>query len=87
MADAIRRSGSRLSAVTVEKLLDFGPVSVKDLPSIRRHLLSAAQQTFDSAFSKWTRAGEFKVEIVITSLYLTDPSVGRQTESHRFWWD
>jgi hypothetical protein len=57
VSDLIRRSCSRLSAVTVEKLLEFGPVSAKDLPSIRKNLISTAQQTFDSAFSKWTRAG------------------------------
>jgi hypothetical protein len=81
----VGRLSTRLSASTVEKLLEFGPVSVKDFSSIRKQLVSTAQQTFDSAFSKWTRAAEFKVEIVIVSLYLTDASVGKEREPGRFW--
>jgi hypothetical protein len=84
--DIIRRSETRLSSLIVEELSELGVVSIKDLSSIRRQLVSRAQETFDSVFSEWSRSDEFKVEFVITSLFLTDTSVGRtRFERERFW--
>jgi hypothetical protein len=82
----IRRSSTRIYSVTVNELLELGEVSVKNLPSIRQILVQKAQQTFDSSFSKWTRSEEFKVEIVIVSIFFTDGTVGKATRD-RFWWD
>ena len=85
VASIIRRSSTRLSSVIVHELSELGEISVKNLPSIRKQLVSQAQQAFDSSFSKWTRSVEFKVEIVIVSFFLTDGSVGKTTRN-RFWW-
>lgn len=84
--DIVRRSETRLSSLIVKEISNLGVVSMKDLSSIRRQLVSKAQQTFDSAFSKWSRSDEFKVEFVIISLFLTDASVGKtRVEKTRFW--
>lgn len=82
----IRRSRTRLSADIAKDLTVRGPIKVADLAALRAALEAKAQAAFDSVFSKWTRADVFKVEIVVTSIFFTDGSVGRTEESQRLWW-
>ena len=82
----IRRSRTRLSSRIVADVNARGVVTVKDLPELRKVLVADAQSAFDSVFSKWTRADVFTVDIVITSIFFTDGSVGRNERAGRFWW-
>jgi hypothetical protein len=44
-----------------------------------------AQSVFDKEYSKWSKASYFDVKIAITSLYLTDLSVGKAPTPRRWW--
>jgi len=87
VADIVRRSSVRLSSAITEELCNSYSAGLAPMHTVRSRLLAKAQQTFDSFFSRWEYAGEFKVEIVIVSIYLTDSSVGKATSSNRLWWD
>ena len=81
----VYRSATRLSAAILEGTLSSGPVEAKDLPALRKMLTEKAQKSFDSIFAKWTHSKAFKVEIVITSMYFTDGTVGANTSQRRWW--
>lgn len=82
----VRRSSTRLSSVIVKEIAGHGVVRVRDLPALRETLAGTAQQAFDSVFAKWKRADSFSVEIVVTSIYMTDGSVGRSDGGARVMW-
>lgn len=82
----VRRSGTRLASDVVKEILGRGVVRARDLAALRGALAAKAQQAFDSVFAKWTRADSFSVEIVVTSIYLTDGSVGSCQGGARVLW-
>ena len=83
VGDIVGKTNTRISAVTVTEILNQGFIGVTDFRSLKKMLESKAQATFDSIFSKWDYSSNYKVEIVINSLYLTDGSVGRLEGSPR----
>ena len=82
----VRRMEPRTSARVVDIVLAGGPVAPSQLSELRGRVLVAAQAEFDVAYAKWEHAPEFEVVLVVTSLYLTDGSVGRAPSSGRGWW-
>lgn len=75
LTDIIWRSQSRMDARIVDIVSATGPVA--DLSALKRQLTEAAQRVFSDAFSRWDKAKDYEVEIVVTSLYLTDLSSGK----------
>jgi hypothetical protein len=84
--DRSRRMEPRTSARVVDIVLAGGPVAPSQLSEVRGRVLAAAQAEFDAAYAKWEHAPEFEVALVVTSLYLTDGSVGRPANAGRGWW-
>lgn len=77
VSNIVQRFYVRLSSTIVEEILDYGRISVQDLAPLRDKLVNKAQSEFDQMFSKWSHSDEFDVEIVMTSIFLTDGNVGR----------
>lgn len=69
------RIADRIITVVYEHLDDF-PSSINTL---RLYIAREAQKVFDDVFSKWKHSDEWKVELLVTSLYFTDVSVPMQT--------
>ena len=84
-ARIVRRCTVRLCAVVVDDILKHGPLSAKDLHMVATSATAKAQETFDRVFKLWKKADKYQVEIVITSFFLTDVSVGR-APPRGFWW-
>ena len=82
----VRRMEPRTSARVVDIVLAGGPLAPSQLSELRGRVLAAAQAEFDVAYAKWEHAPEFDVALVVTSLYLTDGSVGRAPTGGRGWW-
>ncbi len=73
----VNRFYARMSSTIVLEILNYGRVSIQDLPSLRDVLVNKAQSEFNQVFSKWSNSDTFDVEIVLTALFLTDGTVGR----------
>lgn len=73
----VRRLETRVAARLSEVLSNLGEQSLSDTASLRRRVLSEAQTVVDEGLRQWEHAAEFRVEMVIASLYWTDASVGR----------
>jgi len=82
VSSIVQRYNSRLSAIIVKEILIYGNISVQDLLPLRDKLLEKAQEEFNQMFSKWTHADKFDVEIVLTSIFLTDGTVGRNNRAY-----
>ena len=70
LMDIISRSQPRMDARVVDIVSASGPVT--DLSALKRQITDAAQNVFTTAYSRWQKAKDYQVEIVVTSLYLTD---------------
>lgn len=81
----IYRSKTKLSAEIVKELTKRGVINISDMEKLRSELVDKAQTIFDAVFSKWTYSDAFDVDIVITSMYFTDGSVGKNESGRRFW--
>lgn len=81
----VRRLEPRIASRVVQTVLDAKAVTPAGLPSLRERIVAEAQSSFDAAFSKWTHAAEWNVELTVTSLYLTDGSVGRSPAGGGRW--
>jgi hypothetical protein len=82
----VRRMEPRIAARVVELALGAGPVGPGELRTLRGGIATEAQAAFDAAFARWKHAAAFEVDLVVTSLYLTDGSVGREVRGARRWW-
>jgi hypothetical protein len=82
----IQRAHTRISSALVQDVT-AGTISTSSgLVNLRDQVVKRASEVFNTAYSKWSHCGEFKVEIVVVSLYLTNGSVGRSPAQARFWW-
>jgi len=83
----VRRQQARISSRIVERLTSKGTISATAFPAVRAEVAELARGVFSDAYSKWSRAKDYGVEIVVTSFYLTDLSVGNTTVIRQSWWD
>ena len=81
----VQRFYPRMASEIVQVILNYGRISIQDLPPLRDKLVEKAQPDFDQIFSKWTNSDKFEVEIVLTAIFLTDGSVGRLSSRARHW--
>ncbi len=81
----VRRLEPRIASRVVQTVLEGKAVTPAGLPTLRERIVVEAQSSFDAAFSKWTHSAEWNVELTVTSLYLTDGSVGRSPAGSGRW--
>ena len=74
--EILDRSKTTLSSEIVKEVTMRGEVKVTEIDELRKALENKAQRTFDSIFSEWKSSNLYKVDIVITSIFFTDGSVG-----------
>jgi hypothetical protein len=82
----LRRLETRVAARLSEVLSSLGEQSLSDTPALRKTVLTEAQAVVDEALRQWEHGSEYRVEIVIASLYWTDASVGRPQQQRGGWW-
>ena len=73
----LHRLGTRVAARLSEVLSGLGEQSLSDTSALRQRVLTESQTVVDDALRQWEHGGDYRVEIVIASLYWTDASVGR----------
>lgn len=83
--EIVRRAHARIAAELVAGIADGKMDAGKGLAGLRAQLQHKAQATFDPIYAKWAHANDLRVELVLTSLFITDGSVGR-SRSNGFWW-
>jgi hypothetical protein len=86
VTDILQRLEPRISARVVEVLSDKKMSSLDDMPALRVQMAQEAQAVVDEAMRHWQHGAEYEVKILVTSLYWTDPSVGRSPAVLRSWW-
>ena len=87
VADIVRRQQTRINAQIVGLLTEKSSLSTDTLASLRAQILNAAQEVFSKAYGQWSHAKDFDVQIVVTSFYLTDLSVGGAGQRRAGFWD
>ena len=80
----LRRMETRVAARLSEVLSGLGAQSLSDTAALRQRVLTEAQTVVDEALRQWEYGADYRVEIVIASLYWTDASVGR-VQQQRGW--
>jgi hypothetical protein len=87
LQDIVRRSEHRIAARLSEVLSGLGEQSPGDTAALRQRVLTEAQPLVDEALRQWEHGSDYRVDIVVESLYWTDSSVGRLGRSRSSWWD
>ena len=82
----LRRMESRVASRLSEALSGLGEQSLSDTAALRQKVLREAQVVVDEALRQWEHGSDYRVEIVIASLYWTDASVGRLQQQRGSWW-
>ena len=83
----VRRTEARVAARLVQALSALGGQSIDRTDELRGRVAAEAQGAVDEAMRPWKRASEYRVEVSVTRLYWTDPSVGAPAPRRRFPWD
>ena len=84
LLDLIRRQEPRIASRVVAAVVADEKVLLR-LAVLREELTAIAQRTIEEAVSRWAEHESFTVEAVVTSLEVTDGSVGR-TPRPRWGW-
>jgi hypothetical protein len=83
--EIIHRAYTRIAAQLIDDVASGRIDTSKGLSDIRVQLLASATKTFTPIFSTWSHSEDMSVEIIITSLFFTDGSVGKSSPQNRFW--
>jgi len=87
--DILRRSDARIAGHVGEVLGNSSSerVGPDRTMVLRKMAQTAAQAVVDDTMQKWQHGADYRVEIIVTDLYWTDPSVGRSHPDRMgFWW-
>lgn len=84
--EIINRTHTRIAAQLVDDVTSGKIDTSKGLADIRLQLLTNATKIFTPIYAKWTHSEDIQVEIVVTSLFFTDGSVGKSAQQGRFAW-
>jgi hypothetical protein len=83
----LQRVETRVAARLTEVLSGLGEQTLDNTRALRPRIQKEAQEIVDDAIRRWQFGNDFKVEVVITSLYWTDASVGKPAgNGGRGWW-
>jgi len=85
VAGVLRRTEGRITAQATAELASRTSLPTASLGKVRDELIRAAQTTLDAAVTRWRSRDSFRIEAVITSIYFTNGSVGRQRAAERWW--
>jgi hypothetical protein len=90
LRNLIDRLDGRVRARLIEVLYDTtsnsGSQSVYTTAELRRSIVAEAQAIVDAGLRQWVHAADYKVEVVLVSLYWTDGSVGQTSNRGMGWW-
>jgi hypothetical protein len=81
----LQRLEIRVNARLSEVLSQLQPQSLKDTATLRAIARDAANSVVKEGLAQWEYGENYKVEIVIESLYWTDSSVGRAAQPRGRW--
>lgn len=82
----LQRLQSRVAARLSEMLSGLGEQSLTDTEALRQKILTETQAVVDEALLQWEHGSDYRVVMVIPSLYWTDASVGRSQPQNRWLW-
>ena len=80
----LRRMETRVAARLSEVLGGLGWQTLADTPALRQQVLKESQAVVDEALRQWKYGADYKIEMVVASLYWTDASVGRPQRESRW---
>jgi hypothetical protein len=75
-----------VAARLTEVLSGLPQQSLKEAAGLRQRILAEAQAVVDDAVRQWEHGPDYRVELIIASMYWTDASVGRSPSVRRGWW-
>lgn len=86
LRNIVNRLQSRIQSQVLAELLSMEPAVSLNLQKSKEIFTTKAQAVFDNEFKKWSKSSYFEVKIVVSSLYLTDLSVGKESSPRRWGW-
>lgn len=81
----VQRAHTRIASDLVAAVASGKINPSAGLTDLRMQILGQAKITFDPIYAKWVHSGDLRVDLVLTSLFFTDGSVGKYPQSNRFW--
>lgn len=81
----LQRLEIRVIARVSEVLSKLPPQSLSDTAKLREIVIKEAQAVVNEGMAQWEHAQDYRVEMVIASLYWTDSSVGRSAQQRGRW--
>lgn len=81
----LQRLEIRVTARLSEVLSRLPPQSLNDTVNLREVVVRESQAVVNEGMAQWEHGQDYRVEMVIASLYWTDSSVGRSVEQRGRW--
>ena len=81
----VRRLDARIGSQLSSMLAQAGTQSLDSMPALRDSIVKEAEKMLTRVLQGWKYAADYKVEVVVHSLYWTDASVGKSPRSGRGW--
>jgi hypothetical protein len=81
----LRRSEGRMQAQLSQLLAAQGEQSPATDLKLRELIRATVQPIVDAALKRWEHGDDWRAEVMVSSLYWTDASVGRAAQG-RSWW-
>jgi hypothetical protein len=81
----LQRLELRVNARLSEVLSILPPQSLNDTVNLRDLVIKEARAVVNEGMAQWEHGEDYRVEMVIASLYWTDSSVGRVSQSRGRW--
>src|SRR5262245_2093760 len=81
----MRRLDARIGSQLSSALSQAGPQSIDTIPALRQLVVREAEKVLSAALQGWKYTADYKVEVVVHSLYWTDASVGKSPRAGRAW--
>jgi hypothetical protein len=82
----VSRLQPRIRAHLIETFPLGRSVPLPSLQWLKGRITQEAQSIFNQHFAKWKHASAFDVQLVVSSYYLTDLSVGPAPQNRPGWW-
>lgn len=82
----IRRLEPRVKARLADYVPLGQPLSIQALAGLKEGMAREAQTTLLASYSKWKKAADYDVQVVVTGFHLTDLSAGTPATTTRGWW-
>jgi hypothetical protein len=80
----VRRLDARIGSQVGAMLSQAGPQSLDAMSPVRDSIVKEAEKVLTAALQGWKYAPDYRVEVVVHSLYWTDASAGKTARAGRF---